>query len=188
MLRKSLGILSGLALLSGLGAVFSAPSYADGGVRFTCDTESLATVATNAAGRSMTVMRWKTAQFSGAGYDPLTRCQQVSGRFNDRYQKNNLDYITAGVVRGMPVICAPTGSGTCDESNILFTLNKKNSRNAAQVLQTIFDARAGAAGAVVNESTDRTYISMKKLLAPLETESGSGTQSPQPSAKPSSGW
>ncbi|MTJ13644.1 hypothetical protein FJR11_13810 [Anabaena sp. UHCC 0187] len=167
MLRKSLAILSGAVLVSSLGAAMSSPSYADPGGPFSCDTNSLTTVV--GPNRSP-VMRWKTNEFAGSGYDRVSRCIEVSARFNQFYSTGQLNYITAGMVRGMPVVCATTGTGdSCNTANVLFTLNRRNSRNVAGILQTLFDNRAGLASSVINEQKDKRqsqagYIDVNKML------------------------
>ncbi|AVH66670.1 hypothetical protein CDG77_07040 [Nostoc sp. 'Peltigera membranacea cyanobiont' 213] len=172
MLRQSLAILSGVALLSGLGAVFNTPSYAAGTIQFSCDTSNSlpATKATNVAtGASLSVVRWYSEYFTGSGYDPVTRCQQVSARFQQAHNNGSLDYITAGVVNGMPVVCAATPGGSCNTSNLLFTL--KRGVNAAETLQRLFDVRDGA-GPALYESKGRTYINLTQKLAPLNASGG----------------
>jgi len=182
MLKQSLAILSGVALLSGLGAVFNTPSYAAGTIQFSCDTASSqlpTTRATNTAtGASLSVIRWYSEYFTGSGYDPITRCQQVSARFQQAHNNGSLDYITAGMVNGMPVICAATPGGSCNTSNLLFTL--KRGVNAAQTLQRLFDVRDGA-GPALYESKGRTYVNLTKKLAPLNAEAGSNNAAPAPS-------
>ncbi|MCF2146299.1 COP23 domain-containing protein [Desmonostoc muscorum LEGE 12446] len=176
MLRQSLAILSGVALLSGLGAVFNTPSYAAGTIQFSCDTSSQlpATRATNTAtGASLSVIRWYSEYFTGSGYDPMTRCQQVSARFQQAHNTGSLDYITAGIVNGMPVICAASPGGSCNASNLLFTL--KRGVNAAETLQRLFDVRDGA-GPALYESKGRTYVNLTKKLAPLNaSRAGAGS-------------
>ncbi|MTJ06558.1 COP23 domain-containing protein [Anabaena sp. UHCC 0204] len=190
MLRKSLAILSGAVIVSSLGAAVSSPSYADPGGPFSCDTNNLTTVV--GAGRA-TVMRWRTNEFAGSGYDRVRRCMEVSSRFNHFYSAGQLNYITAGMVRGMPVVCAASPGASCDSSNVLFTLNRRNSRNVAGILQTLFDNRAGATGAVVNESSGRVYIDVNKMLSDLGVDSNrSAQQKPsvvnnKPSTTPSGG-
>ncbi|MEH2054311.1 COP23 domain-containing protein [Nostoc sp.] len=173
MLRQSLAILSGVALLSGFGAVFNTPSYAAGTIQFSCDTSSSAlpaTKATNiATGASLSVVRWYSEYFTGSGYDPVTRCQQVSARFQQAHNNGSLDYITAGVVNGMPVICAASPGGSCNTSNLLFTL--KRGVNAAETLQRLFDVRDGA-GPALYESKGRTYVNLTQKLAPLNASGG----------------
>ncbi|BAT56120.1 hypothetical protein NOS3756_51220 [Nostoc sp. NIES-3756] len=190
MLRKSLALLSGVAVASSLGAVFSTPSYAQYPANgpFSCDTSNLTTVV---GARKSVVMRWRTNEFSGSGYNPLQRCLEVSNRFNSFYNSGQLEYLTAGYVNGKPVVCATSSGGSCNSANVLFTLNSRNKRNVAAILQTLFDNRAGAAGAVVNESTERVYIDVKKLIAEeISTEKPTEAQPKavsQPTSQPANG-
>ncbi|MDL5045181.1 COP23 domain-containing protein [Oscillatoria amoena NRMC-F 0135] len=177
MLRKSLGIVAGAAFLTGLGAVASQPSYAQS-IQFSCvmDRGLPTTVARNTAtGNSLPVVRWYSEYFSGSGYDPVTRCQQVSGRFQSARNSGRLNYITAGVVNGLPVVCATNAGGRCDGSNVLFTL--KPGQNAADSLQRLFDVRDLGAGPLY-ESGGRQYIDVAKMLAPLEAQAGSEPAAP----------
>jgi hypothetical protein len=173
-------------MISSLGAAFSSPSYAQTGP-FVCDTNSLTTVV--GAGRH-TVMRWRSPDFMTAGYSPLRRCLEVSARFNSFHSTGQLNYITAGLVNGMPVICAASPGASCDSGNVLFTLNRRNRRNVATILQTLFDNRAGATYAVVNESSERVYIDVNKMLTELGVNGSSSGQQPSvvnnsPSTTPS---
>ncbi|MTJ54327.1 hypothetical protein FJR38_17535 [Anabaena sp. UHCC 0253] len=176
MLRKSLAILSGAVIVSSLGAAVSSPSYADPGGPFSCDTNSLTTVV--GPGRH-TVMRWRSPDFIAAGYTPLQRCLEVSDRFNNFHSTSQLNYITAGKVNGMPVICAASPGSSCNRNNVLFTLNRRNRMKVADILQTLFDNRAGYANAVVNESTDRVYIDVNKMLNQLGVNAAGSAQQPR---------
>lgn len=185
MLRKVLGVLAGAACLTGLGAVLSAPSYAQP-VQFSCvmGSDGLpTTIARNVtSGRTLPVVRWYSEYFSGSGYDPMTRCQQVSSRFQTARNSGRLNYVTAGIVNGLPVVCATNPGGRCDGGNVLFTL--KPGQNAANTLQQLFDVRDLGAGPLY-ESEGRPYIDVNKLLAPLEGDSATPqaapTEAPQPS-------
>jgi hypothetical protein len=171
MLKKFLSLLSGLALLSGVGAVFSAPSYANyPAIQFSCDTSGHLpkTVAINTAtGQGLTVIKWYSEYFSGSGYDSLTRCNEVSARFQRAYGTGELNYITAGIVNGYSVICATTPGGGCNGRNVLFTL--KRGANAAATLQRLFDVRESA-GPALYEASGRTYINLQQKLAPINGE------------------
>ncbi|MBD2774945.1 COP23 domain-containing protein [Iningainema tapete] len=170
MLRKALHVLGGVVVLSGLAGVFNDPSYAGSGIQFSCNTRGSlpTTVAYNLAeGTSMTVIRWYSEYFTGSGYDPLSRCQQVSARFQQAYNSDSLNYITAGIVNGLPVICAATPGGSCNSSNMLFTL--KPGVDAAATMQRLFDVRDSASPALL-ESQERTYINLMQKLAPVGVE------------------
>lgn len=178
MSRKFLTVLSGIVILSGMGAVISFPSAvvsypnnAARNVQFYCDNSGPypTTIAVNSENqKSIPVIKWYSEFFTRSGFDPLTRCNEVSQRFQAKFNDGSLDFITAGIVNTQPVICATTPKGSCSSKNVLFTL--KPGTNAAQTLQRLFDVRDLGAGPLV-ESSGRTYISMQQKLAPLTSGS-----------------
>jgi hypothetical protein len=183
MLRKAFAVLSKVAILSALGGAFASPSHASGKIEFSCDNSGSlpTTVAMNReTGNKLSIVRWYSEYFTGSGYDPITRCQEVTARFQRSYNDGSLNYMTAGIVNGMPVICAAQSGGSCNRGNLLFTL--KRGVNAAETLQRLFDVRDLSAGPLY-ESGGRTYVNLKKMLAPLEGGASSATS--QPSAAPS---
>lgn len=168
MLRKAVSLLSGLAVVGSSVFAFNAPSYASGNIQFQCDTTGAipATVARNkATGKKLTVIRWYSEYFAGSGYDSTTRCMEVSDRFHNSYRNGSLDYITAGIINGMPVICAATPGSSCNNKNILFTLKKGT--NAAVTLQRLFDVRDSAGPSLMEQSDNKIYVNLGKKLAPL---------------------
>lgn len=157
-------------------------------VNFFCgsDGNNPVTYATTARG-NVPIVRWRTQYFSGAGYTPQQRCDEVSGRFQTYYNNGTLNYITTGIMNGQPVVCTSgTNGGGCD--GLLFTLRPTD--NASQVVQQLFDIRAGAAGPI-NQSADRPYVDVEELLneRPVEvgTETGAVDSAPEatPEAEPS---
>jgi hypothetical protein len=179
MLTKFAKGLLGALVLSGIGTLVSSPSYASD-IRFSCETNGglPTTVARNVVtGASLPVVKWYSEYFSASGYDPVTRCQQVSGRFQTARNSGALNYITAGIVNGLPVVCATSAGGSCNQGNVLFTL--KPGTDAASTLQRIFDVRDLGAGPLF-EADGSTYIDVNKLLAPLNKEGTSGNRE-QPS-------
>jgi hypothetical protein len=152
------------------------PSYA-GGTSFYCGWSAgyPATLADTPRG-TVAIIRWSSEHFSDSGYDSQTRCNIVSNKFQSFYNSGALNFITAGVVRGLPVICA-TGEygGACTSSTVLYTL--KPGQNAAVVLQRLYESRAGA-GTVLyesskpsNQNANVSSIDVKEFLdnAPVET-------------------
>jgi hypothetical protein len=163
MLRKSLVALSGVVALSSIGTVLSAPSYAES-VNFKCDTTgSLPTLVaqSDATGRETPIIRFYSEYFANSGYNSYERCYQVANRFQDAFNDGRLDYLTAGIVNRETVICATYAGGSCNSSNILFTL--KRGVNAADTLERLFAVRDLAAGPLF-ESTGRPYIQFSTLL------------------------
>lgn len=199
MLSKYLATLTGAAVLTGLGAILAQPSQAQS-IQFSCEMNDglPTTVARNVStGASLPVVHWYSRYFNQSGYDPMTRCQQVSSRFQSARNSGRLDYITAGIVNGLPVVCATNAGGSCNNSNVLFTL--KPGTNAASTLQRLFDVRDLGAGPLY-ESDGRPYINVDTLLAPLTSNAASDTPSespstvptqmsePTPATRPTGGW
>ena len=141
---------------------------ADAGQKFSCGNSKgiPVTVAQHSQG-PLTVIRWKSAFFSGSGYTPQSRCQLVSQRFQDYYQKGKLNFLTTGIMNRQKVVCvAEKEGGPC--SGLLFTL--KPSSDPGRTLQQLLDFRVGAAGPLT-ETSERIYIDFNKFLdaAPVDT-------------------
>jgi hypothetical protein len=90
-----------------------------------------ATVANTPAGQK-TVIRWVSGYFSGSGYTPMTRCVEVSQRFQAYMNQGVLNYITTGYMNSLPVVCVTSSDGGGCQG-LLFTL--KSGENASRVLQ-----------------------------------------------------
>jgi hypothetical protein len=164
MLRKSLSFLFGATVLTGLSASFAAPSHANEGVRFYCDTSGYVPVTVAHSydtGYKTEVIRWVSDYFDYSGYTPEKRCYQVSARFQAAYNKGTLDYLTVGIVNNQKVVCATYSGGSCNSRNVLFTL--KQDSDAALALQRLFDVRDLGASAL-EESSGRPYINFSAVL------------------------
>lgn len=106
------------------------------------------------------LIRWVSHYFAGSGYDPQTRCEEVSQRFNQFYRQGQLNYITTGIVNQLPVVCISSEiGGPC--TGVLLTLKPRE--DAARVVQQLFDVRAGASGPLF-ESATQPYIDLKQLI------------------------
>lgn len=187
MKHKVLSLLAGTALISGLGAVMSEPSQAAPNVEFYCNPTTLTTEARSLSNPSIppqTIARWRTMEFAASGYTPQVRCQMVSSRFQQRIENGTMGFITAGMVKGLPVVCSVNQMGEgCHDDNVLITLNSANRLRAAEVLETIFQLRRGTRVNPILESGGRTYISVEELLAPLASAEGS-SEVQEPMATP----
>jgi hypothetical protein len=159
-------------------------------VNFFCGSDGVnpVTYASTARG-NVPIVRWRSNYFTGAGYTPERRCQEVSGRFQTYYNNGTLNYITTGIMNGQPVVCTSgTTGGGC--AGLLFTLRPND--NASQVVQQLFDIRSGAAGPI-NQSGDRPYIDVQELLdtravegeAPAATTPAVDPLPSEPAAQPS---
>ncbi|WP_016950244.1 COP23 domain-containing protein [Anabaena sp. PCC 7108] len=177
MFRQALSILTGsFVVAASVGVVFNQPSSAQTPGPFSCNLNNYTTVV-----NGNVVVSWRSEAFSASGYTPRQRCLEVSGRFNSFRSTGQLNYITAGIVNGLPVVCAASPGGSCNGGNVLFTLSRRNRLNVAEVMQTLFDNRAGAAGAVVQESSERVYIDVNKMLSSLGSSEPTASANPEPS-------
>ncbi|MBE9039838.1 hypothetical protein IQ235_03400 [Oscillatoriales cyanobacterium LEGE 11467] len=114
-------------------------------------------------GKNLPLVRWVSHYFAGSGYDPETRCDRVSERFNRFYEAGILNYITTGYVNRLPVVCVSSEiGGPC--TDVLFTL--KPGADATQTIQQLFDVRVGQAGPL-QESGSRTYINLNQHVREL---------------------
>lgn len=96
-----------------------------------------ATLAQTANG-NVPVILWKSDYFTGSGYDPQTRCQIISEKFQQYYSDGRLKYLTTGRENGMNVICAAkSNNGGCNGT--LFTL--KPGSDPGKTLQDLLAVR-----------------------------------------------
>jgi hypothetical protein len=147
------------------------------------------------------IINWVSNHFTGSGYTPERRCQEVSGRFQSAYDQGTLNYITTGYKNGQPVVCTSSSNGgPC--SMVLFTL--KPGSDASRTVQQLFDIRNLASGPLY-ESEDRIYLDMNAFLeegspvdpsaiqgagassAPTAPSQAPATPTPQPSGGSSGG-
>ncbi|HAT13927.1 MAG TPA: fasciclin [Microcoleaceae bacterium UBA11344] len=138
------------------------------------------------------VIRWFSDYFSGGGFTPERRCQEVSARFQSFYNSGQLNFIANGYVNGQAVVCAAQASGRpCTGANVLFTL--KPGSNAANTVQRLFNIRAGASGPLY-ESQDEpsaVYIDFKQFLNGTVVEGAAAApaqpDAPAPTTSPAGG-
>ncbi len=126
-------ILSNLAINRSSG--LSQPNLQRGG--FVCDTSTgePVTVYQNPQGFREPWIRWNSNFFSSAGYDPLTRCQQVTQRLDNYNRNKQLNYVTVGMVNNQKAICTSSRiNGPCE--GLIYTLRRD--QDPAPALSTFF--------------------------------------------------
>ena len=140
-----------------------------------------ATVVQTKSGKQVPIIYWKSQAFSGSGWTPERRCQEVSARFQNYHSAGTLEYITTGRMNGLPVICvAKTDGGAC--AGLLYTL--KPGQNATATLKKLFDVRTKPGAAPLEETTARMYLSVDSII---RNKSGAAaTTSPMPPTPSSS--
>lgn len=135
---------------------------------FSCVTQRgvPTTMATMSNGKQVPVIRWTSSVFSNDGWSPERRCQEVSSRFSQFNDNNQLRYLTTGYMNGMNVICVALNRGDrC--SGLVYTL--KPGQNPTQTLNRLFGVQRTATGPL-NETGDRVYIDMNEYLGVGRTE------------------
>jgi len=151
------------------------PNYALAGAEsFSCSSQNgiPTTIAIMSSGKRIPMIRWVSDVFSGDGWSPSRRCQEVSERFTEFNRQGILRYLTTGRMNGLNVICvALSKDDRC--SGLLYTL--KPGQNPSETLRQLFGVRRYATGPL-NETGDREYIDINEYLG-----LGSSDQLPQKS-------
>lgn len=186
-------ILAVTAVALGATATLSQSSKAQpapGQRGFFCDTSTgtPVTVYQNSQGGQEPWIQWESDAFSGAGYDPLTRCGEVSRRLETYRQNKQLRYITTGFMNNQPVICtASQVNGRCD--GLIYTL--KPNQDPIATLYKLLAWREGQAGtSSLSESGQIPYIDVRGRLeneTPAVTSPRSHPQPVRPQQTPNSG-
>jgi Circadian oscillating protein COP23 len=172
---KQLGLLPVLATvtLAGLSPLMAEqPGLAQSTTKYFCDTSGRvpATVAQTARGK-VKVVSWNTT-LGGGQFDPVTRCQQVSARFQTLSESKMLRFITTGRQNGQNIICvAAERNGGClpNGNGLLFTL-RPGANPRATLQQMVNISRMATSGPIMESSQQRLYVNMDELLQNAATE------------------
>lgn len=182
-------VLTAGAIALGATATINQASHAQGAQGFYCDTSNgvPVTMYQNSQGASEPWIRWTSNYFRSAGYNTMTRCQEVSGRLETYRRSKQLKYITVGRMNGQNVVCtASQVNGRCE--GLIFTLKPRE--DAVKTLTNLLAWREGQAGAPsLSESGAVPYIDVSGRLG---DDAGSATPSAapinvQPVPQPSNG-
>ncbi|WP_310485732.1 COP23 domain-containing protein [Chamaesiphon sp. VAR_48_metabat_403] len=144
--------LAAIAVVSSNIAFVPASQALTAATSFVCSTSNgkPATVARTKKG-DVAIVVWSSEEFSGSGFNPQTRCQQVSARFQSMYRSGQLKYITTGTINNLPVVCATKQiKGTCDRQNLLYTL--KPNADPKQTISKLMAIRNRASSSSIEES------------------------------------
>lgn len=135
----------------------AAQANSEGKIQFICDRRFdktsdrylFSTLAWNDKAKKAIIV-WQQEDFSGNGYPPQARCEEVSPRFQAAYDSGNLKFITHGRMNRQPVICtASKVGGDCE--TLLITL--KHQDNAEKTLEQLSDILLGYASAPLQQSS-----------------------------------
>ena len=173
LLLGSTTILSSLLFIS---SSIANPSQTDikqsskPSVQYRCiERDGIPTTIANTHKGAIELIAWKSNYFSGSGYTPQFRCQEVTGRFQRHSDAKNLRYISTGIMNRQKVICVSEKSGNCKPNGLLITL--QNNDNPEQVMRDLFNLAARKSGGGISRtggSRSRPFkemIDMDKFLA-----------------------
>lgn len=152
----------GVAIALGSTVFLPQPSYAQA-QGFYCDRSTGVPVTTyqNAQGISEPWIKWTSNHFRYAGYDPVTRCQEVSGRLETYRRNKQLKLITVGTINGQNVVCtASQVNGRCE--GLIFTLKPR--QDAVKTLTNLLAWREGLAGVRSQHESTTLYIDVSERL------------------------
>jgi hypothetical protein len=116
------------------------------------------------------LFNWDTVEF-GDNWTPEKRCDHVADKLTTTVAANggrlgNLDLSYGKVSSGYTVICVLSSQQqTCNNDNMLFTLNEKNSQNPGQVLLKFGNFASGKSdGVTIDENGEAQYVSLETLV------------------------
>jgi Circadian oscillating protein COP23 len=131
------------------------------------------------------MIRWKSTFFKNGVNDftPMSRCTEVSRRFQDFYNQGILSYLTTGKMNAQNVICAAEEyGGPC--SGLLLTLEPKD--NPQQVLQELMNIRTHASGGPLTRGSGSAYFDVEDFLATAPVQTTSAQEETLPASPQSS--
>jgi hypothetical protein len=162
----------GLALLA-LGLASCGAQTSNSAVatpRYFCGQDAQGTYTTYAETPrgKQAIIRWKSEYFTASGWTPQARCQEVSPKFQQAADNNQLNYITNDTQNNLPVVCAAINDNErC--GLMLFTLRPED--NPQTIREMLIDMGKGSAMNPIPQSGSfKVHIPLSEILqnAPLE--------------------
>ncbi len=119
------------------------------------------------------IVRW--TKTINRRWNPQTRCQEVSKRFNSLYDNGWLNDLTSGEINNQNVICGVRRTGDrCTNRNILLTINTGDEPD--YILKKMFDLQARARGKTIYLSGNKCFENIDDYQQNVPPEK-KGTQS-----------
>ena len=175
-------ILGVIALTLSYGATNTQISYAQS-TKFFCGTsDGVPATFVHTSRGDIPMIHWVDTYFQ-AHLTPRDRCEQISDRFQQFYNKNTLNFLRTGIYNRQNVLCvASYQDGNCLSNGILVTL--KPDANPQDTLQRLLDLRSasGAGGHIdlggdgvttnkVHSSVPKRRQSMQRAVIDRKTHS-----------------
>lgn len=84
------------------------------------------------------IITWNKETLSDSGFDPQTRCEAVSPRFQEAYTNQTLEFLTYGTMNGQSVICTSSQVGGECQTLLLTLLPQDDPLEVLELLSNIF--------------------------------------------------
>jgi Circadian oscillating protein COP23 len=151
-------LFTALTLAFGIVTLFEQPSYGQKKMFYCEKSNGIPTTFVRIEdGSRLDIIHWVSDYGLSQQWTPEKRCQEVSRRFQVSSDRGTLKFIKPGIVKGIPVICAPfRKEAPCTNENLLFTL--KPGSNPESTFRRLIDRRALASGNALDESSGTKYI------------------------------
>ena len=111
------------------------------------------------------IIRWESNYFKEKGFDPQSRCQEVSLKFQQYRDQSKLQYITTGRKNGYNIICVAEGDRLpClndKDQGQLWTLKPESNPN--EVLAALKDRRAGGDQVLVAANLGKVLVESQQI-------------------------
>jgi hypothetical protein len=169
MLSRSLLALFTVSSLAGIGQLFDSPALA-GQSSFYCDISGEVPVTKVKTDRGdETFITWKKSFANG--YSKDKRCQIVTKRLQEQYNRGRFYLTTRDNIKGLPVICyTHDEGGDCNASNILVTLTK--GEDAKAVVKQLKYFRASARSKSPIELSGREQAQIQTNMSAMTEVNG----------------
>ena len=112
------------------------------------------------------MIHWNARSFVST-QTPLTRCREVTARFNRFYNNGTLKYMSTGTINNYPVICvAESKGGNCLPEGLLITLKQDSNPNTA--LNIMLDRRILPIHEPIQLSSDKNVDSEDEVVSEID--------------------
>lgn len=167
----AIGILASLSPAIAETEYYIADEQVKSSTQYRCmDREGFpATVAYTSRG-AIELIRWQNDYFSASSYTPIRRCQEVSTRFQQHSDANNLRFISTGKINNYNAICISEKTGDCKPDGLLITLQADDDPD--DVLRNLFSLSARRANGGITRANGRKIketIDLEQFLSDSPT-------------------
>jgi hypothetical protein len=131
---------------------------------------------------------WQSGFFSGSGWTPEKRCQEIAKRFQKFSDNGTLRYISTGVINKQNVVCVvnrqPGKGYDCIKDGLLLTLQPQDNPN--QVMKELFSSASKVGGTPITRDPEgkEVFAIDDYINEEAPVMDNSNTESKPPESKP----